>query len=108
MRYTLFATLLLSTFTAVAEESPYDKFSAKNNIANNTNVEWVQVSDVRAGCDAESVKRGLPRYTTAVEGCSFWNKTLFGNTCLIITPITVDYWTFGHELRHCFQGKFHK
>lgn len=108
MKHVLFAALLLATFTSAAEESPYDKFSAKNNFTKNTNVDWVQVDDVRVGCDNESKRRGLPGYPTEVEACSFWSNSFFGKTCLIITPRNVSYWTFGHELRHCFQGKFHK
>lgn len=108
MKPVLFATLFLTAFTSVAEESPYNKFSAKTNFTNRTTVEWVQVDGVRVGCDNESRKRGLPGYPNEVEACSFWYNSLFGNTCIIITPRTVSYWTIGHELRHCFQGRFHK
>lgn len=108
MKYIIFTFFLIISSQSYAVESPYDKFSAKSNFTNQTTVEWVQVDNVRIGCDKESKSRGLPGYPKPVEACSFWNKTLFGgNTCLIITPKHVQYWTFGHELRHCFQGRFH-
>ena len=108
MRTVLLASMLLATFTTQAAESPYDKFSAKNNFADNSSVKWVQVDNIQEGCNAEARKRGFPDYKIAIDSCSFWHKSVFGNTCLIMTPRTVDYWTFGHELRHCFQGSFHK
>jgi hypothetical protein len=108
MKHALFTTLFLTVLTANAAESPYDKFSAKNNFTDKTSVKWIQVDNINVGCNIESRKRGLPEYNKPIDGCSFWDKTLFGNTCLIVTPKHVDYWTFGHELRHCFQGGFHK
>lgn len=105
---TLFLTALTATATATAAESPYDKFSAKNSLTDKTTVKWVQVDDIRAGCDKESKRRGFSGYPKPIEACSFWTTTIFGDSCLIMTSRTPDYWTFGHELRHCFQGSFHK
>jgi hypothetical protein len=28
--------------------------------------------------------------------------------CTIITPLTANFHTIGHEVRHCLQGSFHK
>lgn len=108
MRYALFIISFLLFFTANAAESPYDKFTSKNNFTDKTTVKWVQSDNVLESCNIERRKRGFSDIKQQIDGCSTWDKTLFGNTCLIITPRKVTYWTFGHELRHCFQGAFHK
>ena len=108
MKHVFFAALLATSFIASAAETPYDKFSGTANFTDNTHVKWIQVPNVLATCDKESKARGFPGYNFAIDGCSFWDTTLQGNTCLIITPITTDFWTLGHEMRHCFQGSYHK
>jgi len=108
MRLVLTAVLLTCSLSVVADESPYDKFSAKNNFTNGTKVTWIQVDNILKSCNAENVRRRLPQYNVPIDGCSFWDKSLFGNTCVIFTPKNTDYWTMGHELRHCFQGQFHE
>lgn len=108
MKHVFFASLLLTSVIATAAESPYDKFTGKSNFTDSTQVKWIQVSNVLATCDKESKRRGFAGYKIPIDGCSFWDTTLFGHTCLIITPLTTDFWTLGHELRHCFQGSFHK
>lgn len=96
------------TSSVFASESPYDKFSNDKNFTNKTSVEWITVPDIQATCDADNLKRTGKRFGFSVEACSHWDKSIFGNTCVIYTERKVSYWTLGHELRHCFQGFFHK
>jgi hypothetical protein len=108
MRHVVLAALLASSVIATAAETPYDKFTGKDNFTNSTQVKWIQVPNVLATCDKESKSRGFPGYNYAIDGCSFWDTNSEGHTCLIITPFSTDFWTLGHELRHCFQGSYHK
>ena len=71
-------------------------------------ITWEQATDVQEACDAESQRRGLGGFKIRVEACSFWGKKLGVNVCHIITEKTTDLDTLGHEMRHCFQGSFHK
>jgi hypothetical protein len=108
MKNVVFASLMLSSLIASAEESPYDKFSGESNFTNKTTVTWKQVVDIQKECNIESKKRGYNGYNYSIEGCSFWDKDAFqGNVCYILTPLKTSFWTLGHELRHCFQGNFH-
>jgi len=100
--------LLLFVSNAWAVETPYDKFSNENNVTNSTTITWRTVDNVKAACDAENARRGFGPFQTGnknMDACSFWDKK---DTCIIITAKNTDYWTVGHEMRHCFQGKFHK
>ena len=40
-----------------------------------------------------------------IMACAFWNTTK--NTCRIVTGTKTTHEALGHELRHCFEGKFH-
>jgi hypothetical protein len=108
MKHIVFGLFLTIMSQSYAVESPYDKFSAKSNFTDKTTVKWVQVDNIRMGCDKESKRRGFAGYPKPIEGCSFWDTSIFGHSCLIMTPKRVDYWLLGHELRHCFFGSFHK
>jgi hypothetical protein len=99
--------MLLGTNLAVAE-SPYDKFSADNNTTNKTTITWIPVDNIKQTCEAESKRRGFGGFGIPMEACTFWDKGITGNSCTIYTPRTVDYWIIGHEMRHCYQGSFHK
>ena len=107
MKKALAVALMFSTSVAIAE-TPMDMFTATNNMTDKTEVTWVQVDNIQATCESESKKRGFGGFGVPMEGCSFWDKKVTGHTCVIITQKKVNYWTLGHELRHCFQGAFHK
>lgn len=107
-RVLLAATFGLTTLAAHAVETPYDTFTGDANFTNKTKVTWKQVADIQKECNLESKKRGYNGYNYSIEGCSFWDVDTFQeNTCYILTRLNTSYWTFGHELRHCFQGSFH-
>ena len=94
--------------TAMAE-TPYEKFSTDKNFTNVSNIHWEQVDNIQEVCDGIRIKQGLPRYGYKLEACSVWSRSFFFvNTCTIFTARKVNMWTVGHEIRHCFQGDFHK
>ncbi len=104
MKHTLLMLALASTSIIALAESPYDKFPADKSITTNSNIIWKSATNVQAACHAESLRRNLGGFHHAVEACSFWSK----DECTIITAKNVTYWAVGHEVRHCFQGEFHK
>jgi len=101
----IFLAWLISS-TVVA--GPFTKFDATKNMTNNSIITWEQVDDVQQACDKESKRRGLGGFKIQVEACSFWGKRLTIDVCHIITEKKTDLDTLGHEMRHCFQGAFHK
>lgn len=106
MKY-IFALLLLTSSLAFAyDESPTDTFNAEHNMTNSTSVTWIQVDNIEKTCTFEASKRGMPNFKYKMRACSFWNRSLFGHSCIIYTKHTVNYHTMGHEVRHCFAGKW--
>jgi hypothetical protein len=109
MKYIIFLFLISITSIASGDESPYDKFSAAGNITNVSNISWEYVTNVQQSCDQQRVREGGKPYAYKVQACSTWGTNLLGqHFCHIITGKTVDMWTLGHEIRHCFKGSFHK
>ena len=92
-----------------------EKFSTDSNFVTTSTIKWVAVDNVFEACDIESKKRGNGGFSRLrigqkMEGCSFWSNMTPNNTnmCTIITARNTDHDTVGHEIRHCFQGNFHK
>lgn len=90
-------------------ESPYDLFSTKKNFTDSSTIKWEQTSNVQKACDKQRTDAGFPPYGYSVDACSLWKTNILGqDVCYIITAKNVSMWTMGHELRHCFQGEYHK
>ena len=87
-----------------AWDDPGAKFDATQTITDKSTIIWKRVDDVQAGCNAESERLGVAKIPYRVKACSFYNK----NTCTIITGKKTTQHSLGHELRHCFQGEWHK
>ena len=99
-----FAIAFFAT-NSVAQEwaDPYAKFDAKKNKHETVVLTWVYTDNVTQACDKQSRQRGLGGFGFGVEACSFWD----GNTCTIITKKQPNGHELGHEVRHCFQGRYH-
>ena len=104
--------------TTKIAETPYDKFNVNDEATMNakhftlkSTIEWVFTKEVNALCEWEAKRRGAKPFNVGrkiMDGCAFWNKDEQGkDVCTIITNIKTDYWTLGHEVRHCFHGRFH-
>ena len=102
------AVVLMIAVTNVWAETPLDKFSAEKNTVNKSTITWIPVDNIKQTCEAESKRRGFGGFGIPMEACTFWDTGITGNSCTIYTPKVVDYWIIGHEMRHCYQGSFHK
>jgi len=95
------------------EDDPYMFFTVGENQTNEVKITWIAVEDIQKSCDAESKKRGKNGFPYAVDACSFWGdkRNSAGSmqrTCFIFTSAKTNTHTLGHEMRHCFQGEYHK
>lgn len=106
----IFLFLLSSTVQAdVYNDDPYAKFSTSNNFTSSVKVNWEIVDNVQETCNQLQVKYSGKPLTTKVYACSKWkNNRIFRDECTIITGKNTTMWTLGHEVRHCFQGSYHK
>jgi hypothetical protein len=82
-----------STFTT----KPY-----RERITESTTVTWLTVDNVHETCIMMGNKN--PGSFQTLKGCARYDE----KSCKIITGKTTTMEILGHELRHCFEGKFHE
>jgi hypothetical protein len=66
-------------------------------------VHWIASADPTAEC-----KRQFPNafgFHPLVPACAGWDHEKL--VCVIVTGKTATHQILGHEVRHCFEGKFH-
>lgn len=110
MKNVLLALVLVCTsaFAFASKENPHEEFSMSKNFSNEIALTIIPSDNVQATCDSISRKRGHGGFKYAVEACSFWDSSRFGNKCTIVLPKNTNYHTIGHEMRHCLHGDYHK
>jgi hypothetical protein len=92
------------------KEAPFEKFDVKKNMTKKTSMTWTGIdTDINDFCQKESKKRGFGGFGYHVDACTFWDQDILGNdVCTVYTPSQVNLVMLGHEVRHCFQGAWHK
>jgi hypothetical protein len=85
-------------------DNPNTPFDTKKNFTNSSTITWVTVDNVQEACEAESRNRGYNGFGVKLLACSFYK----GDQCTIITGKKSNMHQLGHEVRHCFQGSWHK
>lgn len=100
MKKIILALMFSSTVALARAEEVFD---ASKNAIQQSNITWVFSDNVSAACNAERSKRGLPTFKQPSAACSFWTE----KTCYIITKRNYTHDDIGHEVHHCFAGKFH-
>jgi hypothetical protein len=101
----LIGILLIASNALAYKEDPHHQFDMTHNLTNETKIKFIQAADVTKACDAESRRRGNGGFGIAVDACSFYNWRM--DECTIITPLTANFHTIGHEVRHCLQAHWH-
>jgi len=105
----LIVLMMFSMSVYAYDENPNALFSTSKNFTNKSTIVWEQADDANKACNDASFKYGNNGFAYKVDACSFWNKNKKGeDVCRIITAKSVSMATIGHEMRHCFQGQFHK
>jgi hypothetical protein len=118
--YRLFRTLTLvvsalgiSACTSVPSQkissNEFNAFSAmptQNRIMNNVRIKWEIRDDVAQYC-ARAYQMGREQaYLTPPLACAMWD--VMKAECTVVTgPVTTQV-ALGHEVRHCFEGHFHR
>ena len=98
MKLTLIAALLFSS--SVASAQSYNiQFEARPNLPEKI-IRWVVVENVSAVCQNKMPALAGQR----ILACSEYNN----HTCTIYTGLVTDMAIVGHEIRHCFEGQWHR
>jgi hypothetical protein len=102
----LMASLAITAYAEDAEKM----FDTTRNMTNKSNINWIQVVDPAAACEYVSKKKGYGGFPNPVLACAFWDwdKTRKEAVCTVYTGAETSMHILGHEMRHCFQGTFHK
>ncbi len=88
--------------------SELDSFTAKpesQRVLNRVRVRWEVRDDVSQVCGQKTGMTAAQTVMASPIACAVWNVPT--QECVIITGRQVNHVTLGHELRHCFEGKFH-
>jgi len=110
-KFILIPLLIIISFNVHSrEESPYDTFKTDKNLFNDVKITWIYVpAKILAKTCNEYVKKFHiePIYNNRTEACSITDIGA-NHDCIIITDIKPTIWALGHEIRHCYQGPYHK
>ena len=85
-------------------DNPTTPFDARKRNFTVVQVRWQTVDNVYDYCSKLNASRGYgPLTNRNIKACS----TQDGDKCLIVTRHFASQHNLGHELRHCFQGRWH-
>lgn len=75
-------------------------------VMNDVKVRWEVRGDVATVCGRAAKLSTTQAWMTPPLACAMWNVS--SKECVIITGKKVSHVELGHELRHCFEGNFHR
>lgn len=88
--------------------SEYENFTplpTEKRIMQEVRLRWEVRDDVAAYC-AQSTGMGKEQaYITPPVACAIWHVKR--QECTIVTGRETSHVALGHEVRHCFEGRFH-
>jgi hypothetical protein len=94
---------------AIIPASEFEKFTPKTSdkrIMKEVNLRWEVREDVAQFC-AKSIGMGREQaFITPPVACAVWHVA--SKECVIVTGTRTTHLALGHEVRHCFEGHFHK
>lgn len=75
-------------------------------LMNDVKVRWEVRENVSEVCSRAAQLSPTQAWMTPPLACAMWNVA--SKECVIITGKKVSHLELGHELRHCFEGNFHR
>ena len=104
--------VVLTGCQSMGQELPsaeYEKFTPQpleKRIMKEVKLRWETRDDVAQYC-AKSIGMGREQaYFTPPMACAVWHVQR--QECVIVTGKETTHMALGHEVRHCFEGHFHK
>ena len=89
-----------------SESLDFQPLPAEQRVMNEMRVRWEVREDVTAYC-AKTVGMGWEQANiTPPLACASWSASR--KECTIVTGKITSHVALGHELRHCFEGHFHR
>lgn len=94
-----------------AQHPTFSPLSPDQRIMNTVTIKWDVREDAAEFCAKSMRVRSLQpgrelAFTTPPMACAIWYVP--GKECTVITSKKVSHAVLGHEVRHCFEGHFHR
>ena len=88
------------------EFNAFNAMPTQNRIMNNVRIKWEIRDDVAQYC-ARAYQMGREQaYLTPPLACAMWDAVKA--ECTVVTGPVTTHVALGHEVRHCFEGHFHR
>jgi len=88
------------------EYEPFKPLPAEKRLMNEVRIRWEVREDVAQVC-ARAIQMGKEQaYITPPMACAVWDVPQ--EECIVITGPNPTHVALGHEVRHCFEGRFHR
>lgn len=93
-------------YVHTSEMSAFTPLASSQRIMNTVKMRWEVREDVAAYCAAASGMDKERAYTTPPLACAIWSQAR--QECTVVTGRVTTHVALGHEMRHCFEGHFHR
>jgi hypothetical protein len=90
----------------VSELDAFVPMPHQARLMNDVKVRWEVRENVSEVCGRAAKISATQAWMTPPLACAMWNVA--SKECVIITGTKVSHVELGHELRHCFEGNFHR
>jgi hypothetical protein len=90
----------------VSELESFIPLPTHARLMNDVKVRWEVRENVIEVCSRAAKISTAQAWMTPPLACAMWNVA--SKECVIITGKKVSHVELGHELRHCFEGNFHR
>ena len=90
----------------VSELETFIPLPTHARVMNDVKVRWEVRENVTEVCSRAAKLSPTQAWMTPPLACAMWNVA--SKECVIITGKKVSHVELGHELRHCFEGNFHR
>ena len=90
----------------VSELESFVPMPKQARLMNDVKVRWEVRENVSEVCSRAAQLSPTQAWMTPPLACAMWNVA--NKECVIITGKKVSHVELGHELRHCFEGNFHR
>ncbi len=85
---------------------PFHAQPSQYRIMNQVRINWEVREDVVQFCALSKSMGREQAYLTPPMACAIWD--IPKGECTIVTGPLTSHVALGHELRHCFEGHFHR
>lgn len=93
-------------YVRASEIGSFEAKSPDKRVMNVVKLRWEVREDVAAYCAKATGMGREAAYTTPPLACAIWSVA--ARECTIVTSRVTTHLALGHEVRHCFEGRFHE